>query len=48
MTYIMRCNAEEDPESNVRTFSFHPCVAYTPMARDSLGLGPNDMKFDTG
>lgn len=48
MTYLMRCIADENPDSSVRTVSFHPCVAYTSMARDSLGLGPDDMKFDTG
>lgn len=48
MTYIMRCIAEENPKSNIRSFAFHPAVAYTAMARNSLGLGPDSIPFDDG
>lgn len=48
MTYFMRAIHEENPDSAVRTFAFHPAVAYTPMARDSLGLPPDAMNFDSG
>ena len=46
MTYIMRCIDEETPNSAVRTFALHPAVAYTPMARDILGLQADSMPFD--
>ena len=48
MTYLMRCIGEEYAETGIRSFAFHPCVAYTPMARDSLGLAPDAMQWDSG
>ena len=46
MTYIMRCIGEEYEQTGLRSFAFHPCVGYTPMARDAFGLPPDAMQWD--
>lgn len=48
MSYIMRCIDEENANPDVRTFAFHPAVAYTSMAQDVLGLQTDSMPFDSG
>jgi NAD(P)-dependent dehydrogenase (short-subunit alcohol dehydrogenase family) len=47
MTYLMRCIDEEYADTGIRSFAFHPCVAYTPMARDALALPPDAMAWDS-
>jgi NAD(P)-dependent dehydrogenase (short-subunit alcohol dehydrogenase family) len=47
MTYLMRCIDEEYADTGVRSFAFHPCVAYTSMARYALALPPDAMEWDS-
>lgn len=47
MTYLIRCIDEESREKGVRCFAFHPCVGYTRMASDELGLKEDSLPFDT-
>ena len=46
MTFIMRCIQEEYGQTGLRTFAFHPAVAYTPLARDVLGLKEDSAPYD--
>lgn len=39
MTYIMRCIHAEYADSGIRSFAFHPAIAYTPMV-SCLPLDP--------
>ena len=47
MTYLMRALDGELKEQNVRVFSFHPAIAYTDMARDTMGVGPDTFAYDS-
>ena len=47
MTYLMRALDGELRDSNVRVFSFHPAIAYTDMARDTMGVGPDTFAYDS-
>ena len=48
MTYLMRALDGELKEQGVRVFSFHPAIAYTNMARDVMGVGPDTFAYDSG
>ena len=47
MTYLMRGLDSELREQSVRIFSFHPAIAFTDMARDTMGVGPDSFAYDT-
>jgi NAD(P)-dependent dehydrogenase (short-subunit alcohol dehydrogenase family) len=47
MTYLMRALDSELREQGVRIFSFHPAIAFTDMARDTMGIGPDSFVYDT-
>jgi NAD(P)-dependent dehydrogenase (short-subunit alcohol dehydrogenase family) len=47
MTYLMRALDTELREQGVRVFSFHPAIAFTDMARDVMGVGPDSFAYDT-
>lgn len=47
MTYLMRALDGELREQGVRLFSFHPAIAFTDMARDMMGVGPDTFAYDT-
>ena len=47
MSYLMRAIHEESKGSNLRTFTFHPAIAFTPMARDILGFKEDQFSWDT-
>lgn len=47
MTYLMRYIDSEFKETSLRTFSFHPAFAFTPMARDVLGLKEDQFPYDS-
>lgn len=46
MTFIMRSIDAESGATGLRTFAFHPAVAFTPMARDVLGLKEDQVPYD--
>lgn len=47
MTYLMRALDAELRDQGVRIFSFHPAIAFTDMARDTMGVGPDSFAYDT-
>lgn len=47
MTYLMRALDTELRDQGVRVFSFHPAIAFTDMARDIMGIGPDSFVYDT-
>lgn len=46
MTFIMRCIDVEAGATGLRTFAFHPAIAFTPMARDVLGWKEGQVPYD--
>lgn len=46
MTFLMRSIDFEYAASGLRTFAFHPAIAYTPMARDVMGLKEDSAPYD--
>ena len=48
MTYLMASIAQEYGGSGVRAFAFHPAVAYTTMAKEAFGAGPDTFAYDAG
>jgi len=48
MTSIMGSLQRELAEQRVRSFSFHPAVAFTPLARDILGFTADAFPYDSG
>jgi NAD(P)-dependent dehydrogenase (short-subunit alcohol dehydrogenase family) len=47
MTYLMRALDIELRGQGARVFSFHPAIAFTDMARDVMGVGPDSFAYDT-
>lgn len=46
-TYLTSSVAQEYGDKGIRVFAFHPVVAYTPMARDGMGLKEDSLPFDS-
>lgn len=46
MTFIMRTIDFEYGATGLRSFAYHPAVAFTPMARDVLGLKEDSAPYD--